>query len=685
MALAKTGNYQELRDAFFKFRVLCSEKKFNWKQIKANDIDMFKEISLKNYWSLEEATKFYNIMSQFKNDLKAHGLNMNEVPRPAMSSSQEPKKWQNTARIESLTYKEGKFCLFINPNQEKLKDIRDLKTRKFRNETSDWEIGNDCITELRGLCKKHNIMIGYSASKMLDEYESNFEQSYSAQRVELNLPFRENVVPYDYQTVGISFGIRTLKSWNCDQMGLGKTIQGIGTALGVDQWPVIVCCPKSLRYNWKVEIEKFTKKRAIIATHKVMEDLPAMLRRNEFDFLIMNHDGPKSFFVNEIERKVDKANRKRVNVTLNGLEKLFKGIIIDEVHEFKNDKSDRYRVLKKVVSHMEYRQGLTGTPYVNNVTDIANQLDLLGRIDDFGGKWKFCKEYAGMHQKGFEDGISGKKEKSGPQNLADLNIKLRTLCMIRREKHQVLTELPDKLRRIVRIEISNQKEYAHAEFNLKSYLMSIGASDEKIWGAERANIITQMQVLKKLSAKGKVEGIVDEIKNIHNQGEKVIVFCWHKETIERYREHFPDLVEISGNITNDNIIEQNKARFQNDPSCNLIVITYKKGGVGHTLTAANHVIFAELGWNTKDQDQAEDRAHRIGQLSEVTCHYFLGKDTIDEAIMEIIDKKRKMADQSLGSTESISTSEESMLIKMLTNETSTHQQKKNNSQTEKVY
>lgn len=105
---------------------------------------------------------------------------------------------------------------------------------------------------------------------------------------------------------------------------------------------------------------------------------------------------------------------------------------------------------------------------------------------------------------------------------------------------------------------------------------------------------------------------------------------------------FPDAVTVTGE---DNAIQKQAAvdAFQNDPNCRLIILNYKSGGTGLTLTASSRVAFIEFPWTFSDCEQAEDRAHRNGQKNNVNCYYFLGKDTIDEYMYEVIQTKKSIA------------------------------------------
>ena len=163
-----------------------------------------------------------------------------------------------------------------------------------------------------------------------------------------------------------------------------------------------------------------------------------------------------------------------------------------------------------------------------------------------------------------------------------------------------------------------------------------------------------MGVLKPISARGKVKGAVDIIHNIidGSNGQKLIVFCYLKEVVQYLKSEFKQAVTVTGD---DNPTQKQMAvdKFQNDDSCKLIILNYKSGGVGLTLTAASNVLFVEFPWTAADCMQAEDRAHRNGQKNAVNCVYLLGRDTIDEYMYNLIHTKKAISDGVTGTDDDV--------------------------------
>jgi len=158
--------------------------------------------------------------------------------------------------------------------------------------------------------------------------------------------------------------------------------------------------------------------------------------------------------------------------------------------------------------------------------------------------------------------------------------------------------------------------------------------------------------LKQISSKGKIKAAIDIIHNTIDGGQKLIVFCFLKEVVKQLKEEFPDAVTVTGD-DNDKEKQKSVDSFQNDPKTKLIILNYRSGGTGLTLTAASNVLFIEFPWTYSDCCQAEDRAHRNGQKNAVTCTYLLGKDTIDEYMYNLIQTKKDIANGVTGTIDNI--------------------------------
>ena len=161
-----------------------------------------------------------------------------------------------------------------------------------------------------------------------------------------------------------------------------------------------------------------------------------------------------------------------------------------------------------------------------------------------------------------------------------------------------------------------------------------------------------MGILKAISARGKIKAAADFIHDVIDGGEKLIVFAFLKEVVMELKKLFPDAVTVTGD---DNMAQKQRSvdAFQNDPKCRLIILNYKSGGTGLTLTASSRVAFVEFPWTFSDCEQAEDRAHRNGQKNNVNCYYFLGKDTIDEYMYQVIQTKKDIANGVTGTDDQV--------------------------------
>jgi SWI/SNF-related matrix-associated actin-dependent regulator 1 of chromatin subfamily A len=238
-------------------------------------------------------------------------------------------------------------------------------------------------------------------------------------------------------------------------------------------------------------------------------------------------------------------------------------------------------------------------------------------------------------------------------HLKELNYYLNKFCFFRRQKKDVLKWLPEKTRSYLVMDIDNRKEYAEAERDVIQYLREWRkADDEQVQRAMRGAVMVKMGILKQISAKGKIKNAIEMIHNTIDGGEKLIVFCFLKKVVEEIKEAFPEALTVTGD-DNDKQKQYAVDNFQDDPERKLIVLNYRSGGTGLTLTAASNVMFVEFPWTYSDCCQAEDRAHRNGQKNAVTCTYLLGKDTIDEYMYKTIQTKKDIANGVTGTEDEV--------------------------------
>ena len=453
---------------------------------------------------------------------------------------------------------------------------------------------------------------------------------------ELVIPHNLKIQPYPYQLKGIARGLELKRFMNCDEPGLGKTLQSIATINIAGAFPCLVICPSSLKINWMREWEKFTDKKAMILTDKVRDTLTFFFQTGMHQVFIVNYESLKKYFVQRIKKSEGWTLR---DVEFRNSINLFKSVIIDESHRCKSASTQQAKFCKGICTGKEWIIELTGTPVVNRPKDLIPQLAILNRMEDFGGYKPFVNRYC-----------SGQREAS---NLKELNFNLWKYCMFRREKSLVLTDLPDKIRQVNTCEITNRKEYVDAERDLIMYLQKYkDADDEKIEKALRGEVMVRINILRQISARGKVRDVIEFVKDFRENGKKIILFCSLHEVVDQLKRYFPTAVSVTGRDSQDDKQRAVDA-FQNNPKTDIIICSIKAAGVCLTLTASSNVAFVEFPWTYADCCQCEDRAHRIGQKDSVTCYYFLGRRTIDEKVYRIIQEKKNIANAVTGSTEDI--------------------------------
>lgn len=452
----------------------------------------------------------------------------------------------------------------------------------------------------------------------------------------MGIQLRHNlkIEPYEYQKEGIQKGLSWKRLFIGDEPGLGKTLQSIGIVDIADAYPCLVICPSSLKINWQREFEKFTDKKALVLDNSTRTTWPYLLQMRMYHVAIVNYESLRKYFVWDTPggtfRLKDVVFCPHIN--------LFKSVIIDECHRVKDPGAQQTKFAKGLATGKEWVILLSGTPVVNRPGDLVSQLSIMDRLRDFGGAAPFMMRY-------------GEGE-----NLSELSDRLFSSCMIRREKAKVLTELPDKTRVKLTVQISNRPEYEMACQDLAQYLREYKeCSDWEIRRKMRMEALVKFMTLRSLSARGKVKQAIEFVQDFLESGKSIILFCSFHEVVDEICKAFPGSVRVTGRESG---VEKQAAvdAFQAGRA-KVIVCSIKAAGVGLTLTASSTVCFVELPWTYADCCQCEDRAHRIGQKDNVTCHYLLGRNTIDWRLYELIQDKRSLANQIMAAEDEVPTEE----------------------------
>lgn len=468
-----------------------------------------------------------------------------------------------------------------------------------------------------------------------------------------------------YQKAGIAYALKLGNALIADEPGLGKTIQAIGVSNALPQTcRILIVVPASLKINWKREFEKWDTKG--LSVGRVVDGRPDSWP--DTDVVVINFD--------LIEKHYNRLTDQPWDM-----------LVIDEAHALKNEDAKRTQTIlghgsgtKRVPGIPANRKlFLTGTPILNRPAEIwplAHALD----PDFFSDKMRFQIRYCNAHKT--EYGWNAK----GASNLGELNRQLRARIMVRRRKNQVLKDLPPKTRQIIELDqpvlaahndaFSKLKAANEVLYQLYEQRRTLAdayrnAPDQSAEAKERyrqqakglareaRTAFWQMSKVRKETALAKVPQVMDLIKTTLDNG-KLILFCHHSEVVDAYRDalntHFrkqagrkgtpAELAVITGKTPNAKRQDE-VDRFQQDKNCQVFIGTIGAAGTGWTLTEASTVLFAELDWVPGNMNQAEDRAHRIGQTDHVLVYHTAVEGSIDTQMIRRLVEKQKTIDEAL--------------------------------------
>jgi len=533
-----------------------------------------------------------------------------EVPSDhKMFGKREEKASVPTATL-ARSAKSGDFIIkIVFPfNRELLEKIRTLEGRRYNPDEKYW-IAPLCVENAEAL-RSWGFYIDPKIQKYLEKARINIDELDDSG---LEIPGL-GMKLFPYQKKGVAFieakGGRALIA---DEMGLGKTAEALAWLhLHPENRPAIIVVPASLKLNWLREIQLWMRGPGL--TEILNGTTPYEI---EGDIVIINYD-ILAYWVDALCSMVPSV------------------IIADEVHFVKNNSAKRTKAMKKLAKYAKHFIALSGTPIVNRPVEFLNAIMMIDRTL-FPNSWHYLNKYCGARHNGFGWDFTGATK---TEELHDILIKS---IMIRRLKKDVLKELPDKTRSFVPMELTNMDIYSLAEVNFIRFV-AIQKGPEAAARASAAQALAEIEGLKQLAVKGKMDQAVEWIRNFLDNDQKLVVMAVHKFVIDRLMEEFAGIaVKVDGSVSGQNR-QSAVDLFQEDPSIRLFIGNIKAAGVGLTLTASSSVAFLELPWTPGDLTQAEDRVHRIGQKDAVNIYYLLAQDTIEEKIAKLLDKKRKVLD-----------------------------------------
>jgi SWI/SNF-related matrix-associated actin-dependent regulator 1 of chromatin subfamily A len=454
-----------------------------------------------------------------------------------------------------------------------------------------------------------------------------------ATNAEIEVPHPDGIDYYPFQKAGIRYALDHKNVLIGDEPGLGKTLEAIGI-INVDPtiFTAIIVCPKSLKLNWYREISKWLMRSLTVA---VIND-----RWVNADIVIINYESLGKWNTQIQER-------------------VWGAAVIDEAHWIKSKKAQRSQYVKAIKSVRKIR--MTGTPICNRPSEVYNIIEDMTPV--FGSFFSFAKRYCNGQNNGFGWDFTG------ASNLDELQKRLRETIMVRRLKSEVLTELPRKIRQIIEIEPETAEQQRAVrregsyEADSESRLIHLRAAVEmskaeseeayklaveKLKDASQVDF-QEMSKLRHETALSKVPAVINHIKlNLEDNDNKIFIAAHHHDVIAQLMEGLKEYNAVK--LVGGDSEESRQAavdRFQTDPTCRIFVGSIMAAGVGITLTASSHAVFAELDWTPGNVTQCEDRIHRIGQTQTVLVQHLVLSDSLDARMANILVSKQNVIDNAL--------------------------------------
>jgi hypothetical protein len=486
---------------------------------------------------------------------------------------------------------------------EKQSDGRLLKTAKPTQEFwALWRAKKAAVKKAGyGVTKKDDAWV---VSQYVDDVVAIAESS--ASDADLEIPVPDGLAYLPYQKAGVAYALKRKSCLIGDEMGLGKTITAIACLNVLKPKTALVVVPASLKINWKLELEKWlVEPRTIDVVNgggDTISDNP--------DVVIINYD-------------VLKKHQKAL------LSRTWGVLILDEAHKIKNPKAQRS--IACVSLKADRKIALSGTPITNRPIElqpIAGFLD----PDTFGNFFAFARRYAGAYKGRFGWDFTG------ASNLDELQLRLRQSIMIRRLKKDVLEELPAKIRQIIVLPNKNYAKELTKEFDALSDAVEDTTYDDVSF--------EKMSGVRHDMALAKVDDVVDHLIDLDHQ---VVVMAHHKDVVEGIKLGLEAAGKTVVTLTGDHNQTQRQTAVETFQAgdADVFIGTIGAAGVGITLTAASHVVFAELSWVPGDVSQAEDRCHRIGQQDSVLIQHLVVDGSLDARMAEVLVQKQKVLDRAL--------------------------------------
>lgn len=447
---------------------------------------------------------------------------------------------------------------------------------------------------------------------------ANLERALSSRQglAEASLPDDFDGALRAYQSQGVAW-LQALQRHGlggilADDMGLGKTMQ----ALCVLEAPALVIAPTSVLFSWREHLERYRPALSVNEYHgprRMLNDAGVTIT----SYAILRLDA-------------DALAAKR-----------WKCVVLDEAHVIKNADSQVARAAFRLEA--DFRLSLTGTPLENRALDLWSQSH-------------FANPGALGSRAQFEERYGGAAPEAGA--LAELSARIRPF-LLRRVKEEVLSELPEKTEVVLTCELSDE------ERELYDLLRAAARSELLSELAAGRNTLAALELLLRLrqacchsglipgkhdvSGSSKVRLLLEELEQSLDNGHRALIFSQWTSLLDRVEpalgERGISWSRLDGATADrEGVVKE----FQDPAGPSVMLVSLKAGGLGLTLTAADHVYILDPWWNPAVEDQASSRAHRIGQANPVLIHRLVARDTVEERILLLQEAKRSLSREIIG-------------------------------------
>ena len=449
--------------------------------------------------------------------------------------------------------------------------------------------------------------------------------------------FQGTLRHYQREGLGWLVFLESLGLGGClaDDMGLGKTIQvlalllrrrGESAAAGIPHRPSLVVVPRSLVFNWMDEARKFAPQLRV-ANHTGTTRADETGTLTDWDIVITTYGTLRRDIVAHRETEFDY-------------------VVLDEAQSIKNAASQAAKACRLL--RARHRLALTGTPVENHIGELWSIFEFLnpGQLGSAGRLRKFLADGRGS---------------------ADVVARAVRPYLLRRTKTQVLSDLPEKTEQTLYVELGEAQRKAYDELREHFRAELAGRIGRMGIGRSRIAVLEALLRLRQTACHpglvdharidepcAKLDTLLEQLDEVLDEGHKVLVFSQFTSFLSILRRRLDEkstVYEYLDGRTTDR--QARVVRFQEDPDCRLFLVSLKAGGQGLNLTAADYIYILDPWWYPAVEAQAVDRAHRIGQTRRVFAYRLIARDTVEEKIVALQDRKRDLAESIVRADESM--------------------------------